>query len=75
MTLKKSHFILIAIFVATLAFLAFKLNSSGSSQGKPANEQAATDDSVNLKMPRVLSSFSPATIARLRSCIRSVTMI
>ena len=41
MTLKKSHFILIAIVVAALAFLVFKLN-----QTKPATEQAVTDNSA-----------------------------
>ena len=44
MTLKKSHFILIAIVVAALAFLVFKLN-----QTKPATEQAVTDNSAPAK--------------------------
>ena len=44
MTLKKSHYLLIAIVVATLAFLAFKLN-----QTNPATEQAATDNSAPVK--------------------------
>ena len=54
MTLKKSHYILIAIVVATLAFLAFKLN-----QTNPATEQAAIDNSAPVKTALTVDLVKP----------------
>ena len=54
MTLKKSHYLLIAIVVATLAFLAFKLN-----QTNPATEQAATDNSAPVKTALTVDLVKP----------------
>ena len=55
MTLKKSHFILITLVVAALAFLAFKLNQTTS-----ANELAVTDNSAPAKTALTVDLVKPS---------------